>query len=159
MKYFITAFFLLFGLIVVGQSSKDPAVEKVKDAIWQLEENYWNYVRTQNLTEYRKLWDDQFIGYPSNNIITGKDHITDWIKDLYADKNRTFTVTIEHKATNMFGDIAMIFYDINYTWKNEKQETVKLVHSKITHTWRKTGGSWLIIGGMGATISETTVIK
>jgi len=152
MKYIIISLLLINSLSGVAQAKQDPAIQKIKDAVWQLEEDYWNYVRTQNLTAYAKLWDDQFLGYPSNNKITGKEHITDWVKTLHADKNRTFTVELERKAENVFGDIVMVFYDMRYTYRNEKNEIIELEHGKITHTWRKSGNTWLIIGGMGALI-------
>jgi hypothetical protein len=154
MKYIITALFLFISCVSNGQAKTDPSVRLVKDAVWQLEEHYWTCVRNENLTEYAKLWDPQFIGYPSNNKITDKEHITDWVKTLHADKNRTFTVELERKTENVFVDIVMVFYDTHYTYRNEKNEIIELVHGKITHTWRKTGSTWLIIGGMGATISD-----
>ena len=158
MKNILTSLLMLNSFFSIGQEMKIQSDELVKNTIWQLETDYWQYVRNQDLTAYAKLWDDQFIGYPSNNRITNKDHITDWIKDLYTDKNRTFTIELERKAENVFGDIVMVFYDVHYTWKNEKKEIVELVHSKITHTWRKSGTGWSIIGGMGANIN-TTIIK
>jgi Domain of unknown function (DUF4440) len=154
MKYIITALFLFISCVSNGQAKTDPSVQLVKDAVWQLEERYWTCVRNENLTEYAKLWDPQFIGYPSNNKITDKEHITDWVKTLHADKNRTFTVELERKAENVFGDIVMVFYDTHYTYRNNKNEIIELEHGKITHTWRRTGDSWLIIGGMGATVSD-----
>lgn len=53
------------------------SVEQIKNEIWQLEENYWKYVKEKDYQSYITLWDDRFIGYPSNNTIGNKDHITD----------------------------------------------------------------------------------
>ncbi len=152
MKFLLVGCMLVSTMISFGQTKTDPSVQTVKDAVWQLEEDYWNYVRTENLSAYAKLWDEQFIGYPSNNKITSKEHITDWVKALHADKNRTFVVELERKTENVFGDIVMVFYDTHYTYRNAKNEIIELEHGKITHTWRKTGNTWLIIGGMGALI-------
>ena len=125
-------------------------VEQIKNEVWQLEENYWKYVAEQNLQAYLTLWDDQFIGYPGNNIITAKDHITDWIANLYKDKNRHFKTELIRKVENVFGDIVIVLYDVNYTWMNEKNEVIEKTYNKITHTWKKTDKGWQIIGGMGA---------
>ncbi|MGB5030161.1 MAG: VOC family protein, partial [Chitinophagaceae bacterium] len=43
------------------------SVEQIKNEIWQLEENYWKYVKEKDYQSYITLWDDRFIGYPSNN--------------------------------------------------------------------------------------------
>lgn len=128
-----------------------PSVDQVKNEIWQLEENYWKYVKEQDLKSYLTLWDENFIGYPANNIIGNKEHITDWIASLYKDKERKFNYELIRKVENVFGEIVIVLYDVKYTWINSKNETVDTRNTKITHTWKKTDKGWLIIGGMGAT--------
>jgi ketosteroid isomerase-like protein len=61
----------------------------------------------------------------------------------------TFRYELKRKAVNVFGDIAMVFYDATQIWSNDKNEVKKNTY-KLTHTWRKTDKGWLIIGGMGA---------
>ena len=148
---------LIIVLLLVGPLSAFSQTEKIKDEIWRLEEQYWQYVQTRDLVNYNKLWHASFIGYPSNNIITNKDHITDWIDDLYKDKNKNFSIELERKGENVFDDIVLNFYDVKYTWKNDKNIVIEKQHYKITHTWKKSGNSWLIIGGMGALISKEVV--
>lgn len=127
-----------------------PSIDQVKNEVWQKEVDYWNYVNANDLTSYLILWDEKFIGYPTNNIITYKDHITDWIGNLYKDKNRHFKTELVRKIENVYGDIAIVLYDVNYTWTNEKGKLLKKEFNKITHTWKKTDKGWVIIGGMGA---------
>jgi Domain of unknown function (DUF4440) len=146
---------MLILLVLAYPSFSQSA--KVKDEVWKLEEQYWKYVQAQDLTNYRTLWHDDFLGYPSNNIITGKDHITDWIADLYKDKNKTFSIELVRKVENVFDDIVIVLYDVNYTWRNENMVVIEKTFNKITHTWKKTGQGWVIIGGMGALIRKETV--
>lgn len=127
-----------------------PSVAQIKNEVWQLEENYWKYVAANDLKSYLTLWDEKFIGYPGNNIITAKDHINDWIDNLYKDQHRHFKTELVRKVENVFGDIVIVLYDVNYTWTNDKNEVIEKINSKITHTWKKTEKGWLIIGGMGA---------
>lgn len=126
-----------------------PSMQQVKDEVWQMEENYWKYVKSNDLKSYLTLWDDNFIGYPTNNLITGKDHITDWITEMYKDKNTKFNFELTRKTENVFGDIVIVLYDVTQTSTNAKNEVEKMTF-KITHTWQKTDAGWLIIGGMGA---------
>jgi hypothetical protein len=149
--------YILVALLVLGTLPSFCQTQIVKDEIWKMEEQYWKYVQAQDLTNYRTLWHDNFMGYPSNNIITGKDHITDWIADLYKDKHKTFTIELVRKVENVFDDIVIVLYDVNYTWRNEKKEVIEKTYNKITHTWKKTEKGWVIIGGMGALISKTTI--
>ncbi|MEP6845919.1 MAG: VOC family protein [Panacibacter sp.] len=126
------------------------STDQIKNEIWQKEENYWKYVKAQDLQSYLTLWDEKFIGYPANNIIGNKDHITDWITELFKDKGRIFNYELNRNVENVFGDIVIVLYDVNYIWTNEKNEIVSRITVKITHTWKKTDKGWLIIGGMGA---------
>lgn len=123
------------------------SVEKIKNEVWQLEENYWKYVKANDLKNYFALWDDKFIGYPGNNKIAGKDHITDWITDLHKNKTGAFDYTLTRKVENVFGDIVIVLYDVAH---NSMKAGAKKINYKITHTWKKTDKGWLIIGGMGA---------
>jgi lactoylglutathione lyase len=125
-------------------------VEKIKNEIWQLEENYWKYVKANDLKSYLSLWDDQFIGYPSTNNIAGKDHIADWVTDIHKNKAGVFNYELTRKVENVFGDIVIVLYDVTHNFIKGSLEETKKGTYKITHTWKKTDKGWLIIGGMGA---------
>lgn len=140
-----------YWLEVNSVNDVSAPAEQIKNEVWQLEENYWKYVKAQDMVSYLTLWDDQFIGYPSTNIIGNKDHIADWIADMYKDKKGlTYNYELTRKVENVFDDIVFVFYDAAQIWTNDKKEVVEKTIFKITHTWKKTGKGWLIIGGMGA---------
>jgi lactoylglutathione lyase len=124
-----------------------PSAEQIKNEVWQLEEKYWQYVKANDTKSYFTLWDDNFIGYPGNNKIAGKDHITDWIVDLHKNKTGAFDYTLTRKVENVFTDIVIVLYDVAH---NSMKAGVKKTTYKITHTWKKTDKGWVIIGGMGA---------
>ncbi|MGK2864958.1 MAG: VOC family protein [Chitinophagaceae bacterium] len=138
------------GYWIEVNSLNDVSEEQIKNEIWQLEENYWKYVKTKDIKAYITLWDEKFIGYPSNNIIGDKAHITDWLTELYKDNSGLYNYELTRKVENVFEDIVIALYDVAQTWTNDKGEVVKRSNIKITHTWKKTGKGWLIIGGMGA---------
>ena len=125
-------------------------VEKIKNEVWQKEENYWKYVKDKDYKNYVTLWDENFIGYPSNNIIGNKEHITDWITEMYKNKTGVFNYQLTRNVENVFDDIVIVLYDVSHSFTNDKNEVVKNGDFKITHTWKKTDKGWLIIGGMGA---------
>ena len=122
----------------------------VKDTVWKLEENYWSYVKNKDFANYINLWDDDFIGYPSTNIIGGKANITDWITDLYKSNKGTFSYELVRKEENVFDNIVIVLYDATSIWKGSKGEILSKTTYKLTHTWKKTEIGWRIIGGMGA---------
>jgi catechol 2,3-dioxygenase-like lactoylglutathione lyase family enzyme len=135
----------------VNSVGKPPAsVEQIKNEIWQLEENYWKFVKEKDFKSYLNLWDENFIGYPSTNKIGGKDHITDWITEMYKGRKGNFNYELTRHIENVFGDVVIVLYDATQVWKNEKGEVLEKFTLKLTHTWKKAGNDWLIIGGMGA---------
>lgn len=140
------------GYWIEVNSVNDAAtnIDQIKNEVWQMEKNYWKYVKEKDVNAYLTLWDENFIGYPGNNIISNKAHITDWLTELYKDKTGVYQYELTRKVENVFDDIVIALYDVTQTWTNEKGEVAKRTNSKITHTWKKTGKGWLIIGGMGA---------
>jgi ketosteroid isomerase-like protein len=141
---FMTIAFLLY-INTSAQSS-----EKIKDEVWQRELQYWEYVKSNDTTGYRTLWHDNFLGYPDTERITGKDKIANWLKDMHSNKDRRYEFVLNKKIVNPFGDIVITFYDETDIWKNDKNEIVLQEAYRITHTWKKFGDTWLIIGGMSA---------
>ena len=135
--------------IEVNDAGATISVDQIKNDIWQLEENYWKYVKEKDYQSYGKLWDENFLGYPSNNTVGDKAHITDWMTEMYQQPG-VFNYKLTRKVENVFGDIAIVFYDVSHNFTNDKNEVVKTGHFKIIHTWKKTETGWLIIGGMGA---------
>lgn len=135
--------------IEINDVGANTSAQQIKDEIWQLEENYWKYVKEKDYQSYITLWDDNFLGYPSNNTIGDKAHITDWMKEMYQQPG-IFNYTLTRKVENLFGDIAIVFYDVSHNFTNDKNEVLKSGSFKIIHTWKKTEKGWLIIGGMGA---------
>lgn len=131
----------------VNNADAATSVDQIKNEVWQLEENYWKYVKAQDLKNYLTLWDENFIGYPSNNTIGTKKSITDWITDMYKGKTGIFNYTLTRKIENVFGDIVIVLYDVTHSFSNDKEPAKTF---KITHTWKKTDTGWQIIGGMGA---------
>jgi Domain of unknown function (DUF4440) len=130
------------------------SLEKTKDEVWQRELQYWKYVEQNDKANYLSLWHENFIGYPSTDSLTGKNHIADWIADLQNKKGLHYEYILVKKVVNPFGDVVITFYDELDIWKNEKNEAVSKETYKITHTWKKFGDNWLIIGGMSALKKE-----
>ena len=136
--------------IEINNGYSATSVEQIQNEVWQMEENYWKYVKANDIKSYLTLWDENFIGYPGNNIIANKAHITDWITDIHKNKTGTFNYTLTRKVENVFGDIVIVLYDVTHNFINGRLEETKKATYKITHTWKKTDKGWLIIGGMGA---------
>jgi len=141
----LLAFFplMLFTSIAASAQSKEQMSTEVR----QREVYYWQLVEQNDTTAYKTLWHEEFIGYPGNDT-SNKSHIANWIGDLFKDKDIKYTVDVHKKAVNVVDNIVMTFYDEDDIFTNIKTGIVKKETYKITHTWKKFGGTWLIIGGM-----------
>lgn len=143
---------LIFLLIVSSMVFAGTAVED-EAAVWQLEEDYWEYVKEQDLDAYRSLWDERFVGWPS--FIPqplGKKNIADWIPPLHEDPAKVLDVELKRQAVRSFGDVAVAHYLVKTLHRHIKTGEVVDEEDwvRITHTWQRQGGTWKIVTGMSA---------
>src|SRR5262245_42353753 len=131
-----------------AQQSKESQRHNVA-AVWRREELYWQYVKAGDVENYRTLWDENFRGWPCKNQHTAtKSEIGNWVRDIRDQKSRlTYSLTFDGAAD--FGDIVIVYYETPMMFEYPDGRVVdKEKIFKFTHTWRKSGGTWLIIGGM-----------
>lgn len=140
-------------LLFIAGCTSGPTQKQIADEVWQREIQYWDYVIKNDKEGYLTLWHKDFIGYPDS--ITRKNHIADWLADLHNNKELTYENNLFKKAVNPFGDVVVTFYDEEDISKNNQNEIVAREVYKITHTWKKFGNEWLIIGGMSAPVKNT----
>lgn len=140
-------------LVLLFQVNTFSQSVQIRDEVWQRELQYWQYVEHNDKAGYLTLWHEDFIGYPGSDLVR-KNKVADWINDLHNKKNLSYEYKLTKKGVNAFGDVVITFYDETDTWKNDKNEVVQQETFKITHTWKKYGDKWLIIGGMSATKRE-----
>lgn len=133
----------------MSASSIDKA--KLEDEAWKMEKQYWVYVQNNDTVPYKKLWHEDFIGYPSfGNGVANKSKIASWIPELHKDPNQIFSYELHKKAVNAIDDVVIVFYDADEIWTNKETNEVTKNTLKMTHTWKKYGNQWLILGGLAA---------
>lgn len=142
-----------YWLEVNSVGDTQASVQLIENEIWQRELQYWEYVKNNDVPGYLTLWHNSFIGYPGTDTLTHKK-IGDWITESHNKKDQYYEFKITKKAVNVFGDVAITFYDDEDIWKNTKGEIVLKEVYKITHTWKRFGKNWLIVGGMSALKKE-----
>jgi ketosteroid isomerase-like protein len=145
----------MFGIAVSAERAVPSQGSPDEQAIWNLERAYWRYVENNDLTAYRALWHQDFLGWPSVSATpVRKDHITDWIT-LQTTQGSTFkSVELKPGAIQVTGNVAFACYWITFKWLN-KQGNGAPHTLRITHAWLKTGKDWRIIGGMSMPEPET----
>lgn len=125
--------------------------EELENEAWQMEELYWEYVQKNDTVAYKKLWHEDFIGYPSfGDGVSDKSKIAGWIPELHKDPDQVFSYKLYRKATNAIDDVVIVFYDADEIWSDKENNVVRKATLKFTHTWKKYDEGWLILGGMAA---------
>jgi len=144
----ITLILVLTATAFGQNSAKDEA------QVWQLEKNYWEYVKANDLQKYRALWHENFLGWPFvSSAPVRKDHITDWITANTSKGMGLESYAIEQLGIQVTGDVATNYYRIRFAWANSSGGEVRTDKMRITHTWIRTHDTWQIIGGMSSPVN------
>lgn len=139
-----------------GRTAPAPVAANSILQVWEREAAYWRYVKAGNVDDYVALWHDRFIGWPC-----GRDHpkrkasIGDWVREV-RDKHISVAVNLTQEGAEDFGNVVVVHYRFTRvdTYPDGKIEGQGKL-SKITHTWMKQGGTWLIVGGMCGTLPDS----
>jgi hypothetical protein len=133
-----------------------PEQNSTKDEaqIWNLENAYWDYVKSSDLEKYSALWHEQFLGWPySSSAPARKDHITDWITANTSKGVKLQSYELEQVAIQVTGDVVADHYRIKMIWSGPKPTDTKTEMLRIHHIWVRTGESWQILSGMSAPVN------
>ncbi len=119
-------------LVNIAAFAQSTAAEK---EVWAREQEYWRYVKAGDSAAFKTLWSEHFTGWPdSAPKPVDKSHIDVW---KISDYTLTPLSVLEHGK-----DTVMTFYCAKFT------EEGKTVEERMTHTWQRENGQWLIVGGM-----------
>lgn len=157
----VIAAVIAFTIISCNEKGKDslktkpisPTISKaeLENQAWQMEELYWEYVEKIDTVAYKKLWHNDFIGYPSfGDGVSNKSKIAIWIPELHQDTSLTFSYILYKKALNAIEDVVIVFYDADEIWTDKENKVVRKETYKFTHTWKKYEDDWVILGEMAA---------
>ncbi|HEX3123005.1 MAG TPA: nuclear transport factor 2 family protein [Rhodanobacteraceae bacterium] len=147
---------LLAAAQLAGGQSSSPGDSASVSEVWRREADYWRFVKAGDVKSYVSLWHDKFIGWPC-----GQEHpkrkasIGDWVREV-RDKQINVNSELTREGAEDFGSIVVAHYRVTRvdTYPDGHVEG-KGKESKITHTWMKVGGTWVIIGGMCGTLPDS----
>src|SRR5512138_1475315 len=107
---------LVLSMSAVGAASS-PALPQGDDpgvaAVWQLEDDYWRYVKAGDVESYVKLWHDDFIGWPCGQVHPKrKDSIGEWVKNV-RDQRINVQYELTREGGQRFDDIVVVHYSFS----------------------------------------------
>jgi ketosteroid isomerase-like protein len=143
---------LAMALFCCGLVSADE-LSAEEQQVWDLENAYWEYVKSNDIPGYRSLWDERFIGWPGfSHTPLGKENIHGWIAQYHANPAETYDYKLSGPVVRQFGDVVVAHYLVEDMMRSA--ETGEIVSSappdRVTHTWQRRGDTWQIITGMSA---------
>src|SRR5215471_1624474 len=130
----------------LNSSAEALKLSVAEQAVWEQEEAYWQFVKTDNRQKYLDLWDDRFVGWPrlENNPIH-KDNITRFMSE-----RKVLDYRLEPLSVREFGGNVVITLYRATVDSRDRTGADDTHASRLTHTWMKTKKGWRIIGGMSA---------
>jgi ketosteroid isomerase-like protein len=143
-KFIVSLFPMLIAMLSFARESK---LSPEQEQVWRMEETYWQIVEARDREGYIALWDEDFVGWPYDSPAPVRKDVVR--SDTFGKFEGLTKFQLEPKAVEVFNDVAIAYYLVTaaYTPKAGSNEVVAF---RCTHTWRKTDGVWLIIGGMSA---------
>jgi ketosteroid isomerase-like protein len=126
-------------------------LDEGQSSVWQMEENYWRIVASGDPEGYMALFHADFIGWPcTSETPKGTANSSAWVEEI-RDHQWTLTYQLKPEAVQLFGDTSVVHYAAEYVF-DYGDGTTKGAGDwrKFTHTWKKYGDQWLLIGGMCA---------
>ncbi len=144
---------LLAVIAATGIVSPAYAAERTVDeqAIWNLEEDYWRYVKAGDVDSYIKLWHDDFVGWPCHTTTpSDKSGIGSWVKDI-RDNHWKFDYSLRPLEFRTFEDVVAVHYAAEFVYDyGDGTKSGSGIWRKFVHVWKKTDDRWQIITGMCA---------
>ena len=141
---------IVSALLLMGAAPAVPQTLKLspdQQHVWSQEEKYWEAVKARDANAYVSLWDENFVGWPSRSAEPiRKEQIRQDPFGMLQGRKR-LSAQLEPKAVEMFNNVAIVHYRVTGVYEFKEGGTGKQV-ARITHTWRRRSGLWLIIGGM-----------
>jgi hypothetical protein len=104
------------------------------------------------------LLHEDFVGWPyfDHNPVRKSDVRKDPFPLHRNTENIVETCDFKRKAVQMFGETAVVHFLVTITSKRAGKETST---ARITHTWMKSHGVWLIVGGMSSLVEPPAPSK
>ena len=143
-KLLISIFPILTTMLCFSQEAK---LSPEQEQVWSMEEKYWQIVEARDREGYIALWDEEFVGWPYDSPApVRKDVIR---SDTFGKFEGLTKFQLEPKVVQVCKGVAIAYYTVTAAYA-PKIGTNEVVAFRCMHTWRKTNGVWLIIGGMSA---------
>lgn len=140
---------LMLGCLISLPAWADQAADE--EAVWNLEEAYWGYVKKNDIDGYLTLWDERFVGWPGfSETPMGKESIHEWILPLHENESETYDYELTREAVRSFGDVVVVHYLVSDFFRSARTGVIvrQLDSYRITHTWQRRENGWQIITGM-----------
>ena len=141
---------IIFTLCSCSSVSQNMSPEQLE--VWRLEEQRMKYVSARDIESFRGMYHKDFIGWP-NRVTSpiGQTDLGGGILDAIAKGLKPSKVELRREAVRIFGDVAMVHLAMKRNLVSTSDETHREGDwIKITHTWKREGNTWKIIGGMSA---------
>ncbi len=131
--------------------AKSRATDKKTSAteqVWAKEKAYWRYVKGHDVKDYLALWSKDFMGWPiSAEHPAGKDSLRKVLKSSGVGLGHVVAYKLQRESVRQHGPVVITYYLVSVT-RGEANGSRSTTTYRLSHTWLREHGVWLIVGGM-----------
>ncbi len=125
-------------------------LSKAEAEVWQLEELYWQYLKKGNEAGYMGQWHADFLGWPiSSDQPIDRSTVKEATAKFFDGTLTRVEYDLKAIGVRVFGKTAVIYAHCDWT-EEDREGKKEEISVRYTHTWKKKGGKWWIVGGMSA---------
>lgn len=142
-------FVVLMLVIAAPAFAQQPKFSPGQKEVWSMEEKYWKIFTAFDREGYLGLWDENQVDWPQP---LPEPVRKDFIRSnpfALLQGGKMENVHLEPKAVQVFDNVGVTYYIVTATYVRKDGSTEE-ESFRVSHTWRKANGTWLIIAGMSA---------
>lgn len=121
------------------------------DEIWALEDAYWQAIAAGDAEAQLALIEGDGVLFPvgERSPASGDEFARIQREASEGTGSRLVEYEIERQKAAVFGNVVVVAYTVRGSQPRPRGRTRPFAY-RFTHTWKKRGGSWSLIGGMGS---------
>jgi ketosteroid isomerase-like protein len=140
--------------LVGGPPSWAQEWSPAQKEVWQQIEDFWARDAAKDLASVMAHVHEDYVGWDiTESMTTDKARLAKYLDHRYKSNVTIPIQDIEPVAINVFGDVAVVYYNFGYLEKDAKGEE-KFESGRWAEVLLKQDGKWLLIGDHGGVTSS-----
>lgn len=153
MKSKIILLLLVNCLLFISCKKKDKLninMDEIKKEVWKAELQYWNYLKTRNISEYKQMLSEDFSDWPASTSepIVSIDNMIDFVSNTLNNFS-SIDFKLEHKFTKIIGgNKVIVYFNCKVIGTITDEDMTVNLNNRMLHIWHKKKSVFKLVGGL-----------